>query len=78
MLFDFNLKSSFLLIFFINGLVFSGLLFEKGMLHKHRPSIWLASFTLLCVLYISPFMLGYAGWYSRNPYREFLFYFPFQ
>ncbi|MCB0647127.1 MAG: AraC family transcriptional regulator [Saprospiraceae bacterium] len=78
MLFDFNLKSSFLLIFFINGLVFSGLLFEKGILHKHRPSIWLACFTLLCVLYISPFMLGYAGWYSRYPYREFLFYFPFQ
>ena len=32
----------------------------------------------MCCLYIAPFMLGYAGWYTRDGYREFLFYVPFQ
>lgn len=39
---------------------------------------WLAAFILLGALYICPFMLGYAGWYSIKSYREFLFFVPFQ
>lgn len=78
MIFDFNLKSSFLFIFFVHGLVFFVLLFEKGIKGNHKPSLWLSFFTILCVLYILPFMLGYAGWYSKNPYRDILFYIPFQ
>jgi AraC-like DNA-binding protein len=77
MFFDFNLKSSILFIFFVHGLVFFGLHLYKGIKEKHVPSLWLSLFTLLCVLYISPFMLGYAGWYSMNPYRDLLFYIPF-
>jgi AraC-like DNA-binding protein len=38
----------------------------------------LSLFVLLCTLYISPFMLGYAGWYSGGVYRDILFYVPFQ
>lgn len=30
------------------------------------------------MLYIAPFMLGYAGWYSREFYRNLLFYLPLQ
>ncbi|MFC2186589.1 helix-turn-helix domain-containing protein [Fulvivirgaceae bacterium LMO-SS25] len=78
MLFDFNLKSSFLLFFFLHGLIFSALLLQKGISHKHIPSRWLSLFIFLCTLYISPFMLGYANWYSTNPYRDILFYIPFQ
>jgi AraC-like DNA-binding protein len=29
-------------------------------------------------MYIAPFMLGYAGWYGRYPYRTILFFIPFQ
>lgn len=78
MLFDFSLKSSFLLFFFFHGAVFTVLLFIKGLQANNKPALWLAMFTLLCVFYISPFMLGYAGWYSKQPYRSILFYIPFQ
>lgn len=78
MLFGFNLKSVTLLIFFFHGLVFSLLLLGKGIHRGDRSARWLSSFVFLCVLYIAPFMLGYAGWYSRVPYREILFYIPFQ
>jgi AraC-like DNA-binding protein len=78
MYFVFGSKSSLLLIFFLHGLVFSGLLFIKAMQGKDKASYWLSCFTILCALYISPFMLGYAGWYFRNPYRDILFYLPLQ
>lgn len=78
MFFDFTQKSALLLIFFFNGVVFSYLLFKKYYNQKHQPSKWLGWFVLLSGLYICPFMLGYAGWYSKRAYREFLFFVPFQ
>lgn len=78
MLFSFGLKSSVLLIFFFHGIVFSITLLIKGIQTENKSSLWLSLFTLLCALYITPFMLGYAGWYSDQPYRDFLFYTPFQ
>ena len=78
MIFSFGLKSSVLLIFFFHGIVYTGLLLEKGLKKEHRSSIWLSVFSFLGALYIAPFMLGYAGWYSKQPFRDFLFYFPFQ
>lgn len=78
MLFDFNSKSSLLFVFFLHGLIFSVLLLVKGIQSNDKPSYWLSLFTFLCTLYISPFMLGYAGWYTENPYRDILFYTPFQ
>jgi len=76
--FDFNQKSAVLLIFFFNAIVFSFLLLKKGFKENRRDSHWLGLFVLLCGLYICPFMLGYAGWYSIKSYREFLFFIPFQ
>ncbi|KOY84467.1 AraC family transcriptional regulator [bacterium 336/3] len=78
MLFSFNLKSSILLIFFFHGIVFSILLLIKGRQTNNKSSLWLSLYTLLSSFYITPFMLGYAGWYSKQPYRDFLFYVPFQ
>ncbi len=76
--FDFNQKSSVLLIFFFNAIVFSFLLLKKGLKENRKDSNWLGLFVLLCGLYVCPFMLGYAGWYSIKSYREFLFFIPFQ
>ncbi len=76
--FDYNHKSSILLIFFFNALIFSVLLLIKGINQNRQESKWLALFLFLCSLYICPFMLGYAGWYSIKSYREFLFFVPFQ
>lgn len=78
MLFSFGLKSSILLIFFTHGVVFSIVLLVKGFQTENKSSLWLSLFTFLCALYIAPFMLGYAGWYSKQPYRDLLFYIPFQ
>jgi AraC-like DNA-binding protein len=78
MLFSFSLKSSILLIFFLHGIVFSTLLLIKGLQTENKSSLWLSLFTILCSFYITPFMLGYAGWYSQQPYRDILFYIPFQ
>ncbi len=78
MFFAFGLKSSILLIFFLHGVIFSLLLFLKGLQFENKPSLWLSLFTLLCSLYIAPFMFGYAGWYSKDIYRDILFYTPFQ
>jgi AraC-like DNA-binding protein len=78
MFFAFGLKSSILLIFFLHGIVFFLLLFLKGLQTENKSSLWLSLFTLLCSLYIAPFMFGYAGWYSKAIYRDILFYTPFQ
>lgn len=75
--FSFNPKSALLLIFFFNGIVFATILIRKGILNQHNSSIWLGFLLLLCSLYIAPYMLGYAGWYSRTTTREILFFIPF-
>jgi len=78
MLFDFGTKSSVLLIFFIQGMLFSFLLYNKGIQNNNKSSKWLSFFIFLCAMYITPFMLGYAGWYSQKLYRDILFFIPFQ
>ena len=76
--FDYNQKSSVLLIFFANALLFTLLLYRKGRLENRSNSLWLAGFVFLGALYIVPFMCGYAGWYGKSSYRTFLFFVPFQ
>ncbi|MEM7085646.1 MAG: AraC family transcriptional regulator [Bacteroidota bacterium] len=78
MLFDFSLKSSVLLIFFSQGIVFSLMLLIKGYQLQRSSSKWLSLFVFLCAMYVIPFMTGYAGWYSVKVYREVLFFIPFQ
>ncbi len=78
MYFQFGLRSSLLLIFFVHGLVYAVLLFRKGIVNEAVSDKWLSAFLLLCVLYISPWMLGFGGWYDKQPFRDFLFYMPMQ
>ena len=78
MLFNFSFYSSLLLIFFVHGLVYAALLLRKGIRNESRSDKWLSLFLLLCSLFIAPWMLGFAGWYDNQPYRDFLFYMPMQ
>ena len=78
LLFNFNEKSSVLLIFFFNASLFSFLLFKASVKEDDQSSKWLGLFLLLGALYLCPFMFGYANWYSVKPYREFLYFVPFQ
>ncbi|HNR17669.1 MAG TPA: helix-turn-helix transcriptional regulator [Chitinophagaceae bacterium] len=78
MLFQFNRFSSLLLIFFVHGLVYAILLYRKSIINESRSDKWLGFFLLICALYIVPWMVGFAGWYDTQPYRDILFYVPFQ
>lgn len=78
MQFTFNFYSSLLLIFFVHGLVYAVLLFRKGIINENPSDKWLSLFLVLCILYIAPWMIGFAGWYDNQPYRDILFYVPFQ
>jgi len=78
MYFQFGLRSSLLLIFFVHGLVYAIILWRKAVLNETVSDKWLSAFLFLCVLYISPWMLGFAGWYDKQPYRDILFYMPMQ
>ncbi len=75
--FAFGQKSSLLLIFFFHGIIFSFLLLRKGILYNSKSSKWLSLLLFLCALYIAPYMLGYANWYSNGITREILFFVPF-
>lgn len=78
MQFNFNFYSSLLLIFFVHGLVYAMLLLRKGIVNESPADKWLSLYLLLCILYIAPWMIGFAGWYDNQPYRDILFYVPFQ
>jgi len=78
MLFDFNFHSSFLLIFFVHTIVYAVLFFVRFQKQSQQSALWMGLFLLLSALYIAPWMLGFAGWYGSQPYRDTLFYVPFQ
>ncbi|GAA4325752.1 helix-turn-helix domain-containing protein [Flaviaesturariibacter amylovorans] len=76
--FHFSFYSSFLLLFFLQALLFAALLLRKGKAEGQPAYYWLAAFLVAGCLYIAPWMLGHAGWYSQQPYRDLLFYLPLQ
>jgi AraC-like DNA-binding protein len=78
MLFQFGFYSSLLLISFSQGIIYSVLLLVKAIKTENKSNYWLSLFIFLCSLYIAPWMLGFAGWYDNQPYRDILFYTPFQ
>jgi AraC-like DNA-binding protein len=78
MRYDFNFYSSLLLITFSQGIIYSGLILKKAIQTQNKSDYWLSLFVFLCSLFIAPWMLGFAGWYDNQPYRNFMFYMPFQ
>lgn len=79
MIFDFNLYSSLLLIFFVHILVYSFMLWRRAVKQESVSDKLLGTFLFLAALYVVPWMTGFAGWYDgfRGPFREILFYTPF-
>lgn len=74
--FSFGQYSSLLLIFFFHGVVFTGLVTYYGFRNSNASQKWLGVLLFLCTLYICPYMLGYANWYSGGWTRETLFFLP--
>jgi AraC-like DNA-binding protein len=54
------------------------MLLRRGIKENVPSDKWLAAFLMLCILYITPWMVGFGGWYDNQPYRDILFYTPFQ
>lgn len=79
--FVFNRYSGLLLIFFVHGLVYAFLLLRRGIKTNTASDKWLALFLILCILFICPWMLGFAGWYDGincPSCRNIMFYMPMQ
>jgi AraC-like DNA-binding protein len=79
MVFDFNLYSSLLLVFFVHILIYAIMFWRRGVAHERLSDKLLGSFLFLSALYVFPWMVGFAGWYwtGNAMYREILFYAPF-
>ena len=78
MLFYFSVYSSLLLIGFVQGIVFTGLLLWRGIQEERLSDKLLAAILIVCSLHIAQYMLGFAGWYdARDWHSTFMFYFPF-
>ncbi|WP_133273316.1 helix-turn-helix domain-containing protein [Hymenobacter radiodurans] len=79
MFFQFSPYSSLLLPFFVQGIVFMGILLVRGWRRGLASDGWLALLLLLNTLPLTQWMLGFAGWYdAHNIYSTFMFYFPFR
>lgn len=78
MYFDFSSKSSLLLVLVAILLLFVVISADAWLRQRDRASGWLTLLLFLAAAYIAPFMFGYAGWYGKQPYRNILFYLPFQ
>jgi AraC-like DNA-binding protein len=79
--FVFSRYSGLLLIFFVHGLIYALLLLHRGIRDDKASDRWLSGFLFLCILYICPWMLGFAGWYDGInclDCRNLMFYVPFQ
>ncbi|WP_317164665.1 helix-turn-helix domain-containing protein [Spongiivirga citrea] len=50
---------------------------RNGIIYSNRASKWLSLLLFLYAMYITPYMLGYANWYSEKLTREILFFVPF-
>jgi AraC-like DNA-binding protein len=76
--FDFSLYSSLLLPAFIQGFLFTGLLFYRGWKEAKLSDKLLGFLLMLNAFKIAYWMLGFAGWYdTHDGYTSFMFYFPF-
>ena len=77
-MFIFNLYSSLLLPFFVQGIVVSGVLGWRSRREDTAADAWLALLLVLFALRLAQWMLGFAGWYdAHDAHSTFMFYFPF-
>jgi len=78
MWFTFNLYSSLLLIGVFQGLIYATLMGIRGWKDDRKSDLIIAAILMTLSLYVSQWMLGFAGWYDDRDLRTtFMFYFPF-
>ena len=77
MLFEFGIRSSLLLVFFIHLVVYGFMFLKRSVVLGRLSDRLIGSFLFLSALFILPWMTGFGGWYDHQPYRDVLFYTPF-
>ncbi len=75
MLFDFNVHSSLLLIGCVQALVFAGLLGARGVQSGRLSDRLAALILVLGTLFVTQWMLGFAGWYDAHDWRSTLMFY---
>lgn len=75
--FSFGYQNVTLLFFVLSELIFAAMILRRGLVNSTSSDIWLSILIFLCALYLTPWMMGHAGWYAKDGYREFLFFIPF-
>ncbi|RPD48385.1 AraC family transcriptional regulator [Hymenobacter sediminis] len=79
MAFTFNLYSSLLLPFFLQGMVVGVVMLVRRHREEEAADGWLALLLLLHAVRLAQWMLGFAGWYdAHDATTTFMFYFPFR
>lgn len=77
MLFEFNFYSTIPLIFFFHIIIYSLLFFKRSYKQDYYADKLMGWFLLIAAFIIIPWMVGFAGWYDNQPYRDILFFTPF-
>lgn len=75
--FEFALRNVVLAFFVSHLVILAIILLFRGLQGGVASDRWLSLLLFLCALYITPWMLGHAGWYQLPIYRDILFYLPF-
>lgn len=75
--FEFSLYSCFPLIFFFHILIYSVLFFLRSKRQGNYADQLMGWFLLASGFVVFPWMVGFAGWYDNQPYRDILFFTPF-
>lgn len=76
-MFTFNAYSGPLLIGFLQGLIYAGLFFRRGLLLQRLSDRLFAALLLVATLTVGQWMFGFADWYDVHDWRTtIMFYFP--
>lgn len=79
MVFNINEYSGLLLIGFVQGLVYAGLLYYRSAREGRLSDRLLGTILLICCIYISHYVFGFAGWFQAGNWQSsFMFYFPIE
>ena len=73
--FEFNQYSSLLLIGVLQGFIYASILIYRGIKEERKADILMALILITLSLFVSQWMLGFAGWYdAKNGLSTFMFY----
>ncbi|MEO5909968.1 MAG: AraC family transcriptional regulator [Pelobium sp.] len=75
--FEFSLYSCLPLIFFFHILIYSFLFFFRAKKQENYADQLMGFFLFISAFVVFPWMVGFAGWYDTQPYRDILFFTPF-